>query len=183
MKRELVIFTAVGLLSALAGIFVFNFIQPQPGFSSAVQNPADSSLSYEQLSFQDVDGQIHALSEWKQPLQLINFWAPWCAPCRREIPALIQIQQQYADTLQIIGLAFDSAENVNAFAPGYAFNYPLLLVGPDSAALNRFFGNQSGGLPYTVILDKQRNIVYRHAGEINKQQLDHQLDRLLLAQQ
>lgn len=179
MKRDIAILGTVGLLSVLAGILVFHFTQPKPDFNSAVEAQHREPIHYDSLVFNDVDGTQHALAEWNTALQIINFWAPWCAPCRREIPALIEIQRNHGKQLQIIGLAFDSADNVRDFTSRFTFNYPLLLAGANSAALNQFFGNRSGGLPYTVILDQQRNIVYQHAGEISQQQLEEQIQQLL----
>lgn len=179
MKRDIAILGGVGLLSVLAGIFVFHFTQPKPDFTSAVEIRPPEALDYDSLVFNDVNGKPHALTKWDTELQIINFWAPWCAPCRREIPALIELQQKHGKQLQIIGLAFDTADNVSSFTSRFAFNYPLLLVGTNSAGLNQFFGNRSGGLPFTVILDQQRDIVFQHAGEMSQQQLEDQIQRLL----
>lgn len=172
MNRQLLILPAIGLLSALAGGLVFQAFQAETEVVSAPSAAKVSQLSFDDLSFPTIDGQARRLADWPNELLVVNFWAPWCAPCRREIPALIDIQQRHGEAVQVIGLAFDSADNVRDFAADYPFNYPLLLVQSDSAAINRYFGNNSGGLPFTVILDPSREIVFQHTGEITTDALD-----------
>ena len=126
-----------------------------------------------------LEGSPREFSEWDGSHRILNFWATWCAPCRREIPALIALQHQYPEQLQLLGLAFDSPQNLSAFSGEFDFNYPLLLVQTESAQLNRYFGNSHSGLPFTAVLNADRDIVYRHAGEISKQQLEQAILPLL----
>ncbi len=176
MNRQYLILPAVALLSALAGILVSRVMLDQPQIASAqAVAPTASDLAFADLRFSTVDGHTRKLGDWHNPILVINFWAPWCAPCRREIPAFIELQQKHADKLQVIGIALDSADNVRQFTGEYPFNYPLLLMPDNSTAINRFFGNTSGGLPFTTILDTSRNIVFRHAGEITLEALEDAL--------
>jgi thiol-disulfide isomerase/thioredoxin len=184
VDRERATFLGVSLIAAVAGVLLFRFTLYQPEFNSAGptdSGPAagDASLSYQQIILHDLNNRPRALSEWNKPLQIINLWAPWCAPCRREIPALVELQQTYADELQIIGLSFDSKPNVVKFREDMTINYPLLMVQSESTQINRFFGNDNGGLPFTAILNAEREIVYRHSGEISKQELEKHIKTLL----
>ncbi len=180
MKRELFIIIGLSLMSALAGIMLYRYFFFQPTFVSASQSATEanssnqtvSALTFDSIVLPDVNQHPQALSQWNhKPLLLVNFWAPWCAPCRREIPALIELQQEYNDQLQLVGLSFDSLDNVRDFSSQYHFNYPLLLVDQQAQSLNRYFGNNSGGLPFSVILNAEREIIYSHSGEIDKSQL------------
>lgn len=173
-------------MSVFAGILLYRYtlFQPEVVSSNDPRIQLDNPVKKEAIKFEDfvltnLSQQKQALNDWKTPFLVINFWAPWCAPCRREIPALIEIQKDYADQLQMLGLSFDSLENVREFKNQYAFNYPLLLVGQQSQQLNQYFGNQSGGLPFTVIMDANREIIYRHSGELDKAGLIAQIQPLL----
>lgn len=185
MKREKATILAVSLISLVAGFVLFRFTYYQPAFSSAEQtthgNPGTvvPALTHSQIQLKDLNDQMRHLSEWEKPLQVINLWAPWCAPCRREMPSLMELQQQYNQQVQFIGLSFDSKANVKAFKESLNINYPLLLVGKESAQINQYFGNQSGGLPFTAILNANREIVYHHAGEISKHELETKIVNLL----
>ena len=182
--RQWSIPVAVSLLSVVAGIFLYRYTLHQPQFRSApapdvAELPVESNLSFEQISLPDLDGNPQPLSQWQEPVLIVNFWAPWCAPCRREIPALIDAQQAYPDQVKIVGLSFDSADNVREFANLHSINYPLLITGLQSTQLNRYFGNSSGGLPFTVFLNARREIVYQHTGEIHADQIASQIATLL----
>ncbi len=175
MRRDTILMVGAGLVAMIAGLVLFTLWQ-QPRFASAT--PVDTippALGYADLVFADLDGNQRSLSEWPAPLQIINLWAPWCAPCRQEIPALIEVQRNHPEKLQIIGLAFDSPANVRNFSDEFEFNYPLLLVEQHSRQINQYLGNSSGGLPFTAILDARREIVFRHAGEIDSDQLERQI--------
>ncbi|MCP3689830.1 MAG: TlpA family protein disulfide reductase [Gammaproteobacteria bacterium] len=110
---------------------------------------------------------------------IVNFWAPWCVPCRREIPALVEIQRQFEGKVQILGLALDSVENIRAFEADQMMNYPSFLVGAEIPMYSNAFGNTSGGLPFTAILDRERKIRYVHNGELTTEQLHEKITDLL----
>jgi thiol-disulfide isomerase/thioredoxin len=185
MKRDSVVILAISLCSILAGALIYRFAFFEAEFVSAnpiLQNeikPTVSPISYPEIVLSDLEGLPQPLKKWQQQIQILNFWAPWCAPCRREIPVLVDLQNTYKDSVQIIGLSFDSQKNVIDFINKYPINYPLLLVQHESAQINHFFGNTKSGLPFTVILDRKRDIVYRHVGEITATQLEQEINALL----
>ena len=180
MSRDNLLLAGIALLSVIAGALAFVLTSSQPVVISAERDDQPQRpLLYHELIFSDLDGKQHTLDEWDKPLQVINLWAPWCAPCRREIPALIKLQDRYAEQVQFIGIAYDQRQNVTEFSAQYPFNYPLLLTQQSFSDVNGFFGNKSGGLPFTVILDRQRKLVFRHAGEVTEHQLGQKIDSLL----
>ena len=98
---------------------------------------------------------------------IINFWATWCAPCRREIPLLQQLRRAYrGDGLEIVGIAVDFRAAVADYVARQAVEYPLL-VGEDAGlAATERFGMQAV-LPFSVFADAQGRIVTIKVGELH----------------
>jgi len=121
----------------------------------------------------DLDGTPRSISEWDGKLLVINFWASWCEPCLREMPAFTQLQQHYRDQgVQFIGVALDDVRDVNAFLKGLepGINYPILLGDGNTFETPMAYGNQYGILPHTVIVDKTGKIAYTHFGSLTYEQ-------------
>ena len=179
------------LLSALAGVGLFQWFTTQPTTitnntelvattTDNAENDAElAKLQLETVPLMATDGRQTTLGEFNQPLIVINFWAPWCAPCREEIPDLIALQNKYAAQLQIVGLAADSAENVEVFEKDFNMNYPSFLTESLMPLYMAVFQNQKSVLPFTAILDANRDLVFRHEGEIRLAELEMVLSPLL----
>jgi thiol-disulfide isomerase/thioredoxin len=134
------------------------------------ENTAPSTLSG--FNLPDLSGQQHNISEWQGKVLVINFWATWCSPCRKEIPDFIALQEQYAAKgLQFIGIAIEDKEPVAKYAAESKINYPVLLGGDNGITLAQQLGNNVGAVPFTLIVDRQGQIVHRHPGELSKEQL------------
>ncbi len=169
---------AIALVSMLGGALLFNLLQPD----SSTIPPASSTTPIELHSIPlfDLSGQQTSIGDWKGDILIVNFWAPWCAPCRREVPSLIKIHQEYAQQgVRVLGIAFDSEPQVSRFAADYQINYPLFLGGNRTAMYNAAFGNPSGSLPFTALLDRNQRIAFQHNGELSSAQLREQLEALL----
>lgn len=103
---------------------------------------------------------------------VVNFWARWCPPCRVEIPELVALQSRKTG-VEVIGINIETdPAPVREFAYAYDINYPVLLSRAGGLELMRTLGNNRGGVPFTVVLNKHGSIVARHTGAMNKQQLD-----------
>ena len=179
MNRNTIILLLVSAVFMIAGITLFqafNNSQQAPTAKKPVINPATSLAS---IPLTDLEGREKLLGEFQQPVLIVNFWAPWCVPCRREVPALIKIQKQFGDQVQILGLALDGVENVQAFADEHDMNYPSFLAGSKITMYNAVFGNKSGSLPFTVFLDSDRNLGYQHTGELSFEELQEKIVELL----
>lgn len=98
---------------------------------------------------------------------LINFWATWCAPCRHEMPMLMDLQREHGpEGLQIVGIALDDVQSARNFVEKYGITYPILLGATDVMDTSAAYGNLEGVLPYSVLVDKDGVIRWQHAGEI-----------------
>jgi peroxiredoxin len=130
----------------------------------------------------DLDGQLHALSQWRGKVRLLNFWATWCGPCRKEIPALVALQKRFGDRgLEIIGIATDEPDTktVKRFAKQYRINYPLLMDNNHAGDIARHLGFNLIGLPASVLIDDQGNIASRHLGPIEPRKVRKAVEKLL----
>ena len=144
--------------------------QPERGSVSALTR----------VLFPDLAGNSMTLSHWQGKVLVVNFWASWCPPCREEIPGLIRMQGRYAaNGVQIVGIAVDSAEKSRQAAAEMTINYPVLVAGLEAIDLTRRLGNRAGGLPYTIVLDRQGGLVATHLGLLSEAQLEQILRPLL----
>ena len=157
MNKNTVILVFVSLVSLLAGVSLFNFFSAPETAITAVQSRSDvnpAKLSIKAIPLTDLDGNQKLIGNWQQPILIVNFWAPWCAPCRDEIPALIALQNEFEGQVQVMGLALDSEENVRSFELEYGMNYPSFLAGNKIPMYNAAFTNKTGSLPFTAIINQ-----------------------------
>jgi len=165
----------VALLSAFGGHQLHQYLKSdkKSAVVKAVHNPiAPESVigtKVEDFSLSDSNGELRSLSEWQNKVIVLNFWATWCAPCREEIPAFVELQQQYRDKgLQFIGIALQEAEEVRGFMEEFNVNYPSLVGGDEVIKAAKRLGNDIGALPYTVIIDLSGKIVFTRRGPLSK---------------
>jgi len=128
-------------------------------------------------AFADRAGRIRRLSEWQGRVALFNFWATWCAPCRDEMPLLDAAGRRFG--VSIVGIGIDSAPNIFEFASKISVRYELLVADASAIALMRDLGNSSGGLPFTVVLDRAGRIASRKLGAFSGPELEEVLTPLL----
>jgi thiol-disulfide isomerase/thioredoxin len=97
----------VGIVAAAAGGYLAN----RAWLTDSEPRPPEPRISF---TLPDLSGTPRSLDEWRGRSLLVNFWATWCAPCRREIPLLKNAQATHGDNLQVSGVAVDYAEEVLA---------------------------------------------------------------------
>ena len=130
------------------------------------------------FSLPDLQGRMHTLDEWRGHLVLMNFWAPWCEPCRREIPLLNAYAARWSKQgVIVVGLGADTQEHIRQAVEQFDISYPVLLGEGAVFDVARAYGNREGLLPFTVLVDQKGFIVWRHLGEVNASMLDGQLRR------
>jgi thiol-disulfide isomerase/thioredoxin len=178
VNRNHLVLGAIALVSMLAGALLFNQLQTEPMVKPGAS--IESPIELQSIPLSDLNGKQSLIGDWKGDILVVNFWAPWCAPCRREVPTLIKFHRDYAQQgVRVLGIAYDNEPQVSRFASEYQINYPLFLAGNKTSMYNAAFNNRSGSLPFTAILDRDLKIVFQHNGELSAEQLQQQLDALL----
>lgn len=124
------------------------------------------------------DGAMVKASAYQGQAMLINFFATWCPPCRKEIPSLIQLQKEFGPKgFTVIGISTDQggAGLVDKFAKKMEINYPVLLS--DSETPSAFGGII--GIPTSFLVNREGNIVKRYEGYVDRQTLVNDLTAIL----
>lgn len=130
----------------------------------------DAPVAFE---LNDMQGQSRSSAEWDGQPKLINFWATWCAPCRREIPLLKASQDRYTNIdLQVVGIAVDFLDDVVAYAEEAEFNYPILVGQEDAMAVAESSGVEFIGLPFTMVVAPSGELLKTHVGEIEEEHIE-----------
>jgi len=129
-----------------------------------------NSSGGEKVAAADFDGQV----------VLVNFWATWCAPCRKEMPMLVELYHAYQPKgLEIVGIALDEVEQAREFAASLGVDYPVLIGTTEVMLTARQYGNNSGVLPYTVLIDRDGTIRWTHLGELKEADVTREITQLL----
>jgi peroxiredoxin len=131
-----------------------------------------------EFTLADLKGAPRKVSEWDGKVLIVNFWATWCPPCRKEIPSFIRLQGKYGDRgVQFVGIALDEPSSVQSFTQAMGINYPILIG--DSGTITRHYGDHLGVLPYTVIIDRSRKIAFVRLGELSPEEAEAAIQGLI----
>lgn len=183
-------YVAVALVAAATGFGIYQYLimprtsmemtasEPEPVTEAAgTPNTAPLPDTLPDFTLGDLDGQPRSIRSWEGKSMIVNFWATWCAPCRREIPLLRKIQSEHAaEGFQVVGVAVDFREDVLKYAKEIGIDYPLLIGEQDGLEAVNKFGRGSLGFPFTVFTDNQQRLVLFHLGEIHPPQAEVMLD-------
>jgi thiol-disulfide isomerase/thioredoxin len=113
-----------------------------------------------------------ALQAWQGRPLLVNFWATWCPPCVEELPLLNAFyREQSGKGWQVLGLAVDQPAAVRRFLDKLPLAFPVGMAGLAGTELARSLGNPSGGLPYSVVFDRQGQVTHRKIGKLSAAEL------------
>jgi peroxiredoxin len=173
MFRKLMV-GIVALIAMAAGLFVALRQDPTAQINAstagAAGSPAAQSAAlprWQAFAFEDTQGRPFDLKTLQGRMLVINFWATWCPPCVEEMPELDSLYPQLqAKNIEMLGIGIDSPSNIREFLQKRSFSYPLLLGGVGGSDLGRLLGNETGGLPFTVVIDAQGRVIFRKMGRI-----------------
>ncbi|WP_198263786.1 TlpA family protein disulfide reductase [sulfur-oxidizing endosymbiont of Gigantopelta aegis] len=125
------------------------------------------------FSFTDMEGKVQKLSDYKGKWVLVNFWATWCPPCRKEIPDLTDFHQENDDAV-VIGVNYEpgiSDKKLNHFLALYLVNYPITRVNDEIIATL----GEPRGLPTSILIDPQGNVKKKISGMVTDRKLNQMI--------
>ncbi len=171
MNKNYFVVIALVMTAALGFYFYIGLEKDTlPVAPQVVSAPASNNIV--EFALPDLDGNIRHISEWDGKARLINFWATWCAPCRREIPLLKKVQAEHAkNNLQVIGIAVEEIGPVLVYAESAEFNYPVLVGEREAMAAAESTGIDFIGLPFTMVVAPDGQLIKAHIGEIQENQM------------
>lgn len=161
-KRILIII----VISSLLSLIIFYVIN---------SNNQDLQPIYmDSFVLDDLDGQpLDILDLHNQEPLIINFWATWCAPCRKEMPLLNNYYlTKNADQANVLGIAIDEIDQVNSFVAELGIDFPILVGQSEAYELMQTLGNSILTLPYTILVNSEGRIIWSKSTEIKREDLE-----------
>jgi thiol-disulfide isomerase/thioredoxin len=109
-----------------------------------------------------VDNQSLSVDAWAGKVVLVDFWASWCVPCRKEMPEFNRLRAEYADQgFEVVGIAADELDKVQEFLSEVPVNFPIVYGDVDAVMeISKQYGNDYGGLPFSAFIDRDGNVRY-----------------------
>jgi thiol-disulfide isomerase/thioredoxin len=177
MKNFLTI-AAVALVAGGAGFMIYHQTkggsEPVGSLMAEAQGattaaPATTAMAtvLPEFSLENRAGQQQSIRSWPGKSMIVNFWATWCGPCRKEIPLLKEIAKTEANAgFQVVGIAVDFRDDVIKYADEIKIDYPILIGEQAGFAAADAFGVHTLGLPFTAFTDNKQRIVMMLMGEL-----------------
>lgn len=180
-SRSIIAAVILGLAGGAGGYWLYQATR-EPISVQAPPKPDASLVGSQRPAFTlaSVSGEAMDVSQWDGQVVLLNFWATWCPPCRREIPALIELQDRLGPQgLQVVGIAIDQRQLVEEYRDTMGINYPVLVGETEAMEISAAYGNTYGQLPYSVVIDRQGRITDIHRGELTTEDVETLVKPLL----
>ena len=163
-------------LASLVKYEHMNGVIDSPKFAAAMKRLEDDDQERNEADFTltDLNGKPWTLKDLKGKVVMLNFWATWCPPCRKEMPDLENLYRQFEPQgLVILGISDDEPEKVREFVQKQGTTYPVLL--DPGSKVNELLHIQ--GIPKTFVYDREGKIVAQSIDMRTKSQFLEMLGR------
>jgi peroxiredoxin len=152
--------------------------QPQLGYNLTATS---ESIPAPDFTLEDMDAKKFSLKDYRGKVVLLNFWATWCPPCRREMPSMERLHRKFKSQNFIV-LAVNQMEGgdqVFTFTGGLELDPTFPILFDKDSSVSRAFGVQ--GLPTTYLIDKKGNVRFRAIGgrEFDHPEVEKQILQLM----
>ena len=141
------------------------------------QEPEDQTIVMSEFSLKNINGEMISIEEYKGKKTLINFWATWCRPCRKEMPMLNGVYlSENPSELSVVGIAIDKPEKVTQFVAELGIDFPIMIGQSDAYDIMKELGNEALTLPYTILIDNSGEVIWSKNTELKHSDMDEVLN-------
>ena len=141
------------------------------------QEPEDQTIVMSEFSLENINGEMISIEEYKGKKTLINFWATWCRPCRKEMPMLNGVYlSENPSEFSVVGIAIDKPEKVTQFVAELGIDFPIMIGQSDAYDIMKELGNEALTLPYTILIDNSGEVIWSKNTELKHSDMDEVLN-------
>ena len=141
-----------------------------------LQESENEAIVMSDFSLVNMKGEAVSIDEFRGKKTLINFWATWCRPCRKEMPMLngVFLSQDPSD-FSVVGIAIDKPEKVTQFVAELGIDFPIMVGQSEAYDVMKALGNEALTLPYTILIDEEGEVVWSKNTELKHSDMDEVL--------
>ncbi len=141
------------------------------------QEPEDQTIVMSDFSLENINGETISIEEYKGKKTLINFWATWCRPCRKEMPMLNGVHlSENPSEFSVVGIAIDKQEKVVQFVAELGIDFPIMIGQSNAYEIMKELGNEALTLPYTILIDDKNEVIWSKNTELKHSDMDEILN-------
>ena len=141
------------------------------------QEPEDQTIVMSEFSLENINGEMISIEEYKGKKTLINFWATWCRPCRKEMPMLNGVYlSENPSEFSVVGIAIDKPEKVTQFVAELGIDFPIMIGQSDAYDIMKELGNEALTLPYTILINDTGEVIWSKNTELKHSDMDEVLN-------
>ena len=140
------------------------------------QESGNERIVMSDFFLENIEGETISIVEFRGEKTLINFWATWCRPCRKEMPMLngVFLSQDPSD-FSVVGIAIDKPEKVKQFVAELGIDFPIMVGQSEAYDVMKDLGNEALTLPYTILIDEEGEVVWSKNTELKHSDMDEVL--------